>query len=139
MMPTSLRITIRIGLLSAAIMVLYELTNLLLIYHYFRYEYYIAGAVIIALVTGIILALVDVIYCNYLNPGYATYMVEESQKALIADGKSLAEIATSLPSLKQQWTTGSQMFQALIGQTVLGTVISLVMAIFIKAKIKTHA
>lgn len=89
---------------------------------------------IIALTTGIITAIVGFIYCNYLNPGYAAYMLAESKKALVAEGKSPAEIAANMTSLQQQWTTGGQMLQALVGQTVCGTVISLVMGLFIKSK-----
>jgi len=55
MMPGLIKTSIRIGLITAALIVLYELTNLLLIYHYFKYECYIAGAIIIALVTDVIL------------------------------------------------------------------------------------
>jgi len=55
MIPPFIKISLRIGLVTAALIVLYELTNLLLIYHYFKYEYYIAGAVIAALVTGVVL------------------------------------------------------------------------------------
>lgn len=61
-------------------------------------------------------------------------MVEESKKAMIADDKSPAEIAAGMPGLQQQWATGGQMLQALVGQSVLGTVISLVMGVFIKTK-----
>jgi len=96
-------------------------------------EALIAGF-IVALITGVITALVGLIYCNYINPGYTAYMLAESQKAMIADGKSPAEIAAGTPALKQQWTTGGQMLQALIGQTVCGTVIALVMGIFLKSK-----
>jgi DNA-binding CsgD family transcriptional regulator len=49
--PASLRIAIRTGLVTAGLILLYELTNLLLVYHYLKYEYYIAGAVIVALIT----------------------------------------------------------------------------------------
>ncbi|MBB6108772.1 Protein of unknown function [Mucilaginibacter lappiensis] len=89
---------------------------------------------IIALTTGIITVLVGFIYCDYINPGYAAYMLSESKKAMIADGKSSAEIAASMPGLRQQWTTGGQMLQALVGQTVCGTVIALIMALFVKSK-----
>jgi len=89
---------------------------------------------IIALVTGIITALVSVIYCSLIDPGYSTYMVAETQKAMLASGKSQAEITTGTPALLQQWSTGGQAIQALIGQTVCGTVIALVMGIFIKTK-----
>jgi len=89
---------------------------------------------IIALTTGIITALVGLIYCNYINPGYAAYMLSESGKAMIADGKSSAEIAASMPGLRQQWTISGQMLQALVGQTVSGTLIALIMALFVKSK-----
>jgi hypothetical protein len=88
----------------------------------------------IALTTGIIMALFGWIYCSYLNPGYAAYMISESQKTLLADGKSQAEVSASLPALQKQWTAGAQMVQALVGQTVLGTVIALVMGQFMKSK-----
>ena len=89
---------------------------------------------IIALITGIITALVGGIYCNYINPDYAAYMLSESKKAMVADGKSSAEIAASIPGLRQQWTTGGQMLQAFVGQTVSGTLIALIMALFVKSK-----
>jgi len=88
---------------------------------------------VIALTTGIITALVGWIYC-LIDPGYAAYMLSESTKEMAAAGKSPAEIATSMPGLKQQWSTGGQMVQALVGQTVSGTVIALVMGIFVKTK-----
>ena len=88
----------------------------------------------IALTTGIITAIIGFVYCNYLNPGYAAYMLTESKKALIAEGKNPADIAANMANLRQQWTTGGQMLQALVGQTVYGTVTSLVMGLFIKSK-----
>jgi hypothetical protein len=89
---------------------------------------------IIALITGIITALAGLIYCQYINPGYGAYMLSESIKEMTADGKSPAEIAAGLPGLKQQWSTGGQMMQALMGQTACGTVISLILGLFIKSK-----
>ena len=50
-----LKISIRTGLVTAALILVYELSNLLLIYHYFKYEYYIAGVAIVALITGVLL------------------------------------------------------------------------------------
>jgi hypothetical protein len=94
----------------------------------------LSAGFIISLITGIITALVGLIYFNYINPGYTAYMVSESKKAMVADGKSPVEIAVSMPALEQQWTTGGQMLQALIGQTVCGTGIALVMAIFLRTK-----
>lgn len=55
MVASWLKISIKTGLITATLILLYELTDLFLIYHYFKYEYYIAGAVIVALVTGVML------------------------------------------------------------------------------------
>jgi DNA-binding CsgD family transcriptional regulator len=93
-----LKISLKVGVATAGLAVLYELTNLLLIYHYFRYEYYIAGAVIAALTTGIILA-------NRYHqqkpaenidhdPLESLTAKELRVLALIADGKSNKEIAS---------------------------------------------
>jgi hypothetical protein len=89
---------------------------------------------IIASTTSVITAFVGLIYCNYINPGYTAYMIAESKQMMIADGKSPAVIAAGMPVLQKQWTTGAQMLQALIGQTVRGTVIALVMGIFLRTK-----
>jgi DNA-binding CsgD family transcriptional regulator len=92
-----LKISLKIGMATAGAIVLYELTNLLLIYHYFKYEYYIAGAVIIALLTG-------VVFTN----NYHRQQIKEKQDhnpleiltakelrvlELISEGKSNKEIA----------------------------------------------
>jgi predicted Co/Zn/Cd cation transporter (cation efflux family) len=89
---------------------------------------------IIALTTGIITALVGLVYCNIINSGYTAYMIAESKKAMTVDGKSPAEVAAAMPALQQQWSTGGQMLQALIGQTICGTIIALILGIFIKSK-----
>lgn len=89
---------------------------------------------IIALVTGVITALISLFYCTMINPGYTAYMIAESKKAMSADGKNMAEITAATPVLEQQWSNAGQMIQALIGQTVCGTVIALILGIFIKTK-----
>jgi len=92
------KIAVRIGLITAAAIVVYELSNLLLIYHYFSYQFYIAGVAIIALLTGIALA-------NRYNKGKQPgtpasngrieLLTAKELKILeqISDGKSNKEIA----------------------------------------------
>ena len=94
-----LRISIRIGLITAVVILLYEFTNLFLIYHYFKYEYYLAGIAIIALVTGIILTnryhrqqTADLANNNPLDGLTAK---ELHILELIAGGKSNKEIASA--------------------------------------------
>ncbi len=89
---------------------------------------------VIALVSGIITALVSAVYCTAIDPGYSAYMVAEAQKALLAGGQTPAAVTSATPALQQQWSTGGQVIQALAGQTVCGTVIALVMGIFVKTK-----
>jgi DNA-binding CsgD family transcriptional regulator len=55
-MSRFLKISLVTGLATAGVIVLYQVSNLLLIYHYFTYEYYIAGVAIVALGTGFMLA-----------------------------------------------------------------------------------
>ncbi|MDN5286383.1 MAG: DNA-binding response regulator [Mucilaginibacter sp.] len=79
-------------------MVLYELSNLLLIYHYFKFEYYIAGAVIIALITGIILAKnyhpKTINHSEKGNPVTDLTNKEFQVLVMISEGKSNKEIAS---------------------------------------------
>lgn len=53
--PPALKILFRTSLVTAGVVVLYQLANLFLVYHYFKYEYALVIAVIIALASGIFL------------------------------------------------------------------------------------
>jgi len=55
-MSRILKISVATGLITAGIIILYEISNLLLVYHYFTYEYYITGIAVVALGAGFILA-----------------------------------------------------------------------------------
>lgn len=83
------------------------------------------------MVTGIITAICGAVYCTLINPGYAAYMVAEGKKALEAQGLLTNQ---SVTALQQQFSTGGQIIQALIGQTLCGAIISAIMAIFIRTK-----
>jgi len=50
-----IKILVKISLATAGIILLYEISNLLFFYHYFKFEYYIAGVAIAALFAGIII------------------------------------------------------------------------------------
>jgi hypothetical protein len=88
----------------------------------------------VAIITALITAFFAFIYCTVINPGYADYMVGDSRKTLEAAGKSSKQIADALVGIKWQFSTTGQLVQALAGQTVVGTIVSLLMAIFIKSK-----
>jgi len=76
------KIAVRIGLVTAAAIAVYELSNLLLIYHYFSYQFYIAGVGIIALLTGIALA-------NRYHKGKQAVTLEEPGRVELLTAKEL--------------------------------------------------
>jgi Protein of unknown function (DUF4199) len=88
----------------------------------------------VAVITALITAFFGFIYCTIINPGYGDYMLNEARKTMIAAGKSPKQIADELISVKWQFSTTGQVIQALAAQSVVGTIISLIMGIFIKSK-----
>jgi len=92
-----------------------------------------AGA-IMAIMVAVIVACFSYLYCTVINPGYIDYMVNETQKSLVAEHKSPAEIAASLQGVRKQFGTASLVLQALILQFVVGTISSLIIAASLKTK-----
>jgi len=90
--------------------------------------------VIVAVITAVLVALFGFIYCQFLNPGYAQYMVSEAQKAMAANGETPQQIAEHSKSVQAEFSTGGQVMQALVGQTVVGTVVSLILGAFLRSK-----
>jgi len=89
---------------------------------------------LIALTVGIIMAVLGLIYTVAINPGYAGHMVAEGKKAVLANGESPEDIAKGIAGLQKQFAPSMQVIQALSGQTAAGTIISLIMGIFVKSK-----
>jgi len=89
---------------------------------------------LVAVVTAVITALFGFIYCQVINPGYAAYMVSETQKAAMAAKENNQQLAADIAAAKTEYSTTMQVIQALVGQSVVGTVVSLIMGLFIKTK-----
>jgi DNA-binding CsgD family transcriptional regulator len=87
----------KIAVITGCIAALYELSNLLLVYRYFKFEYYLAAAVLLALVTGVVLT--KKYYSNERNnPITENKLAHLTSKelhvlSLINEGKSNKEIA----------------------------------------------
>jgi len=88
----------------------------------------------VAIITAVITAFCSFIYCTLINPGYADYMVAEAQKVMIANNETKQQIAQHSLAVKNEYATAMQVMQALVGQTVVGTVLTLIMGLFIKTK-----
>jgi hypothetical protein len=89
--------------------------------------------VLVAVITAIIVALFSYIYC-IINPGFAQYMLAEAQKVMQAKHESQQQIAADSINVLKEYAPGTQVFQALVGQTVIGTVMSLIIGLFVRSR-----
>lgn len=86
----------------------------------------IKTGIAISLITAIILSIFTFIYCAWINPGYADFMVEQTRQSLVAAGKTPDEINSRLDSVRGEFSTGAQVMMAFTGQLVIGTIASCV-------------
>ncbi len=93
--------------------------------------------ILISVITGIIVALFGFLYCTVINPGYADFMVSETEKAMAAAHASPEAISEKLIAVKKQFSTSSQVIQALAGQIVVGSICSLILGLFMRTKPNT--
>lgn len=96
MRAQTIKTSVRIGIAAALAIILFQVCNILLVYHYFRSDYYLTGTAVIFLLTGFLISRrqkqaegndVDV------DPLQNLTSKELSVLQLIIDGKSNKEIA----------------------------------------------
>jgi len=90
--------------------------------------------VIIACITAVLVACFSWLYCAVINPGYADFMVRDTGAALAAAGKTPQEISQRLEGVRREFSTGMQVMEALVGQTVVGSVAALIIGLFMRTK-----
>jgi hypothetical protein len=90
--------------------------------------------ILVGCITGVIVGLFGLLYCTVINPGYTEFMVNDAKNVLIAAGKSPQEIAQRLEGVRKEFSTGSQVIMALVGQTVVGSIASLILGLFMRTK-----
>ena len=88
----------------------------------------------VAIITALVTALCALVFCTVISPGYSDYMINEAHKDLIASGESAKQIAQDMVAVKWEFSTGGQVTAALVAQTIVGTVISLILGIFTRSK-----
>lgn len=89
---------------------------------------------VVSILVALIVSLFSFIYVKYLNPGFADDMVKEAQASLQASGTSAADMAKKLAGVRSEFSLRSQITNPLIVQTTIGTIFSLILAIFLKTK-----
>ncbi len=91
-----MKIALKTGLLTAAIAVLFEIGDQLYIYHYFRFEYYLAAVALAALAAGVWIARkTGGSSLKPAEPGIQLTNKEWHILRLISEGKSNKEIAAN--------------------------------------------
>ena len=88
--------------------------------------------IVVAATVAVIVAIFSFLYCKFTNPGFAGYMLKDAQKQMQAIGKTHQQIISSSAAISAQYTTGAQVFMALTGQFVVGTIVSLLIGLFVK-------
>jgi len=92
-----LKIALKIGLVTAAAILLYEAADQLYLYHYFSYQYFITGIAIAALLTGILLSRNyfknQTVAATTVHPVEGLTAKELHILQLICEGKTNKEIA----------------------------------------------
>ena len=94
----------------------------------------IKTGITVAATIAVIVALFGFLYCTVFNPGYADFMVNDAKKNMTAAGESPDTIKTNLTDVAREFTPGVQVMQALVGQFVTGTLLSLIVGLFLKSK-----
>ena len=98
------------------------------------YAQAIKTGVIVAATIAIFVAIFSALYCAVINPGFSEYMVKDAQKAMIANGESQQQINQDSVSVAKQFTIAAQVMMALVGQFVVGSIITLIIGLFVKTK-----
>jgi len=90
--------------------------------------------IVISVITALIVACFSWLYCTVINPSYTDYMVNQAKQNLLAAGKTPAEISTAADATRRQFSTASQVLQALIAQSVIGSISSVIIGFFSRTK-----
>jgi len=94
----------------------------------------IQTGILIACVTAVVVACFSWLYCTIINPGYADFMVKDTERVLVAAGKSPQEISQQLDAVRKEFSAGAQVGMAVVGQAVVGTIAALILGLFIRTK-----
>ena len=127
------------GLLSIpiqAIGIYMAMQNVKTLHGVLTYGQAVKTGLIVAITIAVIVTIFSFLYCQVINPGYREYMVQDAQKAMLGKGATQQQISLESEDISQQFTTSAQVIMALIGQFGSGAVISLIIGMFIKTKMK---
>ena len=94
----------------------------------------VLAGVLISLFAGLITATFTFVYLQYINPGFAEYMVDLNRQNLIQKGATDRQVQSNAIVTREIFRPLPQALRALGGYVAAGSLISLVMAGFLKSR-----
>ena len=93
----SIKISLKIGIATALAVILFQVSNIFLVYRYFKFDYYITAVAVLFLITGFFISKQKAVgeTAPADNPNLLSTLTAKELSILqqIADGKSNKEIA----------------------------------------------
>ncbi len=95
MTSLSIKNSVKIGVVTATVILVFEISNLLLIYKYFRFDYYLTAVALIFLVAGFLLSKLQLQKISQITVSKLSGLTNKELDILelIIDGKTNKEIA----------------------------------------------
>ena len=90
--------------------------------------------VIISLIVAVMVSSFSLLYLTVVNPGFANDMIKEAEQSLKQSGASPEETSKRLDGVRAEFSLQGQIMTSLIAQSTMGTIFSLILAIFLRSK-----
>ncbi len=88
--------------------------------------------IVITFIIGVMIVVFTYIYYEYINPDFVNILSTETEKTLIQNNASRDDINAALEIVRYQYSFSVQIIQQLLFVFVGGTIISIVLAFFLK-------
>ncbi len=127
------------GLISLVLTILGIYSGIRAYRHYSRkghmsYWQGVLAGFLISVFAGLITATFTYVYLQYINPGFVEYLVELNRKTLIKEGATNVQVQSNAIVTRQIFRPLPQALRALGGYVAAGSLISLVIAGFLKSR-----
>ena len=81
-------------------------------------------------------SLFGLLYNTLINPNFGNDMVAESLKSMDVSGLITSDLAIKTEEFRNRFSASGQFFQAIVGQSVVGTFFSLLISLFFRSQDK---
>lgn len=97
---------------------------------YLEYKAAVKSGIVSALLFGLVMCVFTFIYYKFINPGFVDYLIAEAEKTWRQQAATEEKIKQSIEVYRSAYTP----FRAFMVSVFMGTLLSLVLSIFLKKK-----